>query len=1233
MTEPCTRVRDWRDLPLGPCGRSLVDASAGTGKTWTIAVLYLRLLLEQSLSPRQIVVATFTKAAVAELRSRLRARIIQALERCAQGIAAEPASTDTDALLLHTRWHANPAQRATDQVRLVLALAELDAAPILTLHGLCLRILTDHPFAAGSGFQPPRLGDASAVHEEVADDLWRLIHTPAAAGEAFDAEATAVRDRAVVIRAQLGSERGKVVAGLLQPGLEVTDTAPAGELWPEAWAASLRELATRAGTWAKNAILPRLLLELAEVVVSKGWRGSVSRSDLGTLIANARKRTGVLKTAAEDAQIAATLDSVAVRVQALRTGAWAAAQRWLRKQLDQRMHASGQLGFDALLTRVRDGVRVEHAQARPLADALFAAWPAALIDEFQDTDPVQYAIVEAIYQHRDGSPRGRLVLVGDPKQAIYRFRGGDIHTFEKASKGMPAADRLPLRTNYRSSSACVEAINTLYAWMGHRLGAPGSATQVSFEAAESAHDSRTDAAWNGAALTLYRLTAENDLHDALHACADVIAHLLDPVANHRLGERALTAGDLCVLVHAHHQANTLVDLLHRRGVPCVNRGRGNVFKTELAAEVLLLLDAVAHCDRPRRVRAGLATRLLGWTYHDLRALGVDDPRWREQVERFHRWHALWRDSGVLALLTDLAQHIGATQLHYAHGERMLTDLRHIGELLQHHDDGQIGMLGMLDWLREQRDGDDGDEESSEECSQRLESDAACVQVMTAHASKGLEFGMVFLPTLWKHGEVTARGLRVLTGEDGTRRLALDEDATIQVSREEQDERFRLLYVALTRAKHACHLWLPAAPEAPVQASRGKPAATAASNPSASNPGVSKPGASKPGASKPNASNPSASNPREAPLALCAPAIHAAIARQQARDAHIDVVTAPPAFPGRLTLAADASATHQARPMPAPCVLPLPTRHSFSTLARPSRRLDADPGSRAQAESDEDDDVHPLAQDDAPASSRNDPATRTPAPELDGLHAVAGVPFGNALHAILEHRRIGIPLDRQLDLVREQLAACHVSHRDIPPATLAQRVATRLQAVLDADLDGHGLRLAKIPAAHLRVEMAFDYALDGVSLQHLGALCAQAGHPHLIPARSQDLCGVMTGKIDLLFQHDGRVHVLDWKGNRLEPADAPRLESYSRTALDAAMDHAGYSLQALLYALATERYLRQRLGAAYDRGRHLGDCWYLFVRATGLQLADGSPCGVWRHRFDDALLDAMQTGLSMRRSAA
>lgn len=1204
--------RDWRDLPLTAGGRTLVEASAGTGKTWTIGVLYLRLLLQYTLTPRQIVVATYTNAAAAELKERLRARLLQTFLAARADYPEPTDESASDQRWLFKRWHEQPQAREKDRRQLGLALAELDMAPISTLHGLCSRILADQPFASGATFRTPALVDSSRLIAELSDDLWRVLNSR----DALDAAGERVRQAASAAGSlPTRTALRALVTSLLQPGVRVIESdAPAP--WQPEWVERLRAVAGNPALFAKKAVLPRLLATLADWYATVGASEGLGAGDLRKLGENAGARTGVLKAAQALKDVCAVLDFAAASVDAIAAYRhacelrfYAVLQQWARVQLDQRLAAAGQLGFDDLLTTVHTALQSDRPGTnRVLADALHAAWPVALIDEFQDTDPVQYGILDAIYRDSQGQPRGRLVLIGDPKQAIYRFRGGDIHTYERAKAGVAECDRLQLSVNHRSSAAYVAALNRFYALAGARLGTPESATRVAFSPALPSQSAQAAAANEAAlgktrsdqaALVLYQ-PAPGTVADeaaALRSCADLIAAQLDPTVNRSIDGHPVQASDLCVLVPRHHQARRMIELLRERQLPCVNKGRASVFQdNETASDLLVILDAVVHCHDAARLRAALATRLWGIGYHDLRRLRADAPAWQALAATFHQWRHDWETRGVLAVVTGLSRHVAGHALDTREGERVLTDVRHLGELLQESSQQLDGMESLLKWFQQQIDGGDGEEEAAEARALRIESDASCIQVMTLHTSKGLEFPSVFLPLMWKHSgasKQTSKGVRSLVQTDGTRRVVLDATSIEQVEREAQDERFRILYVALTRARTACHVWLPApagskAEDNPTDADADVVAGHAAS---------------------------------AAPLAtVTARLLENETAGDAAGSRHLRIEPSwPEPLADRQRPRTAALSPRRARPLPSSPVGPLPSRHSFTTLTAigPSRRVPDEASAHDET----------LTEADSVESDRS-PAARTPHPDLDSLAGVSGADFGNAVHGIFEHRRIGLPLKDQRELVIAQLIQYNVSHPQLDTATLCERLWPRLQAVLDTRLGGFdGPCLGKLTQAEVRAELEFNYALESVSLDRLATACADAGYAGVMPVRSATLVGLMNGKIDLVFQHDGRFHVLDYKGNRLGDAHSPCLEDYAPAALEAKMSAVHYRFQALLYTVALERYLIQRLGNQYRRDLHLGDCWYLFVRAVGLCLPDGTACGVWRHRFSDHLLDAVQQALS------
>ncbi len=1181
-------LSDWRALPLSETSRCLIEASAGTGKTWTIAMLYLRLLLDCGRSPRQIVVTTFTVAAAQELRERIRSRLLAAAALAERMLADAGVSIGTDAgeRWLLERWTNVDATVRTDLNRLRLAQAELDLAPITTLHGLCRKILADHPFESGSAFELGEQIASDALDGALRDDLWRRLAQGDSALDPGD-------------RAWFGSGKSKdrktLDAALklaLAPGVSIRNIGSEAidDVMRIENAVALRAWVADAPFKSAASKLRRGLSQLADYIAAGDscapWPKTL-QDDLGQPLTTQLKPQSVESAMSEPILLFAqralkVLDHADAPTRA------AALIRYrtdLLAQREQRLHDSGLLTFDAIIARAHDALHGDAGTA--LANCLFDAWPVALVDEFQDTDARQFAIIDRIYRDDARDLRGNLVMIGDPKQAIYRFRGGDIHAYLSARNS--ATCKLDLLTNYRSSSELIDAINALFAMAGTRLGQSAS-TQIAYEPVVGG--SEVDAkplSVNGQRHPrplAFHLSADGDgnkdvrRNNALQACANQIADMLQS-RTLRIDSRQLQPGDLAVLLPTNDDIARLRSLLSGRGVPCVGAGKQSVFGTALARDLQVLLHAIAHPRDEPALRAALATQFFGLDFDALRGL-LDAPgRWQDHADRFLAWNHLWHASGVQSAIQSVVALNAGTFAARADGERLLTDIRHLGELLQHASASCDGPESLLAWLSSQRSGEASTDDAAEEQQLRIESDAKRVRLMTLHASKGLQFPVVFLPLMWAHEGRESTMPLVHDPRTGGRVLDLgstDFDAAVMEEMyADQDERFRVLYVALTRAQYACHVYAFA-----------------------------------------HDADQSTDPKRAALTALLARIGERLPAGQTvaSNSAHILWSEDGWAWP-RVDYRADAEPVFGVRqalmPPPSP---PFESRYSFSALT--SHRVG--PANEEAADDEQADAIDPATESDLLALV-DTPAEQSAAesihPQLAALGAIKGTDFGNALHAIFEERDVGRLMSAQHELVRDCLLDAGVRLGGVSLDAFVALVAARLQDTLDAPLlpdTVPTLRLSALPVAHLRTEMEFHFVLGDVSMQRLRDACTAHGEPDLVPPGSgHALRGLMTGKIDLVFQHDARFHVLDYKSNYL----GEQLSGYAPAALRHAMDQHHYRFQALLYTVAVDRYLRQRM-PDYRRAQHLGSAIYLFVRAVGL--APNS--GIWAHRFDDALIEAV-----------
>jgi exodeoxyribonuclease V beta subunit len=1194
---------DWRTMPLD--GRTLIEASAGTGKTWSIGMLHLRLLLERGLAVERILVTTFTVAAAQELRERLRRRLAEAEYwlQCPSDVIEREArmSALAEYLVMHRR---DDEQGALALRRVRLARADIDRAPIATIHALCQRIGRDHPLESGAGFGDERLVADEDLRCECVEDFWRKRYLDADVDADADEEAL-FRDGPEGLLRDLGTIAASGGRWDEPDGLADLSRRQAALRHP-ARIEHLRDLASRRELYgSRKTALSNRLVAIADALggTDDPWAVVADKLD------DKFEPEAIDEQQSEAAPLRLRDDPLIRELQALREPlklhstfvrgrVLAAAARACRDGVPQRAVRRGVATFAMLVDRIH--ARLSDPATGPiLADRLFDAFPVALVDEFQDTDAVQYAIFDRIYRDAGGAPRGTLVMIGDPKQAIYGFRGGDIGTYLQASRHVQ--HRWSLAINQRSATALVAALNGLY---GDRGGFGNADIDYLPVAAAGRADRKPycidgDGVREPLVLHLFRGDTVDGkgntekrvsiLHErALDDCADDIAMCLADPARTIDGVRVVP-GDIAVLVPTNKDVAALRRRLRERRVPCAGGGRGSVFESETADDVELLLHAVLNAEDERAARGALTTRLLGADLAALRSWIEQPASFERELERFAEWRALARSRGVLALFGAVLESRAAILLADTEGERVLTDLRHLGELLAAEEPRQQGLEGLLAWFATiRREGADDDTVASDARRLRIESDAGRVQLLTIHASKGLEYPIVYLPLAWRVQDISGSRLpKVLRYRDDEGRLHMDLGSVDFIAHRERhfgdglDERLRLLYVAMTRAVHALHVYWVDSGCVP------------------------------------------AGGVVDAAIAWKVPAIdivlEAALRRLRiARGTDIEAavralalqlpgVVATGPFDGTIGRPSRAERSRPARAVqsPVPVVRAFEWQHSFSSIARGAVVRTGGEGRAA-------DEALAEIPPDADAVAVDDP-------RILALQAMRGPRFGEAIHELFEHAPSGKP---PRELIAKTLAAHgqRIASDDDDPC---ERVGELVDRCRSADLGG-GLHLDAI--VQRVAEFEFQFPVEDVPVSRLRALCAAHGFGDVVPGTldSMQLNGMLGGFIDLVFAWDGRYHVLDYKTNWLGGG----LETYTGRSLDEAMARHHYPLQALIYTVAVHRHLRQRL-RGYDAMRDLGESWYLFVRAVGLAPA----CGIWRRRWPPALIEALDdTFAGMERAA-
>lgn len=779
-------------------GTALIEASAGTGKTYTIAELVLRLILERDLTIDQILVTTFTELATAELRDRIRRRLREAFAMLTNG--------DTSVL------PENAPDLGEAMKRLDLAIRDFDEAAICTIHGFCQRMLRDRAFESGTLFDAELITDDSSLLREVADDFWRREFY-VADGVVFAAAARSGLSAEELLKV-LGRVKNNPAARVIPVTSRADFDALREELvecWAElcnnwsAWDGDVREIFQDA-PWAKHSqgkpeTMAAYIDSLAKAVGDPIGDPSLGRAMEYLSRSSVEKAVRKGHTAPDH-----PLFDVCQRLLDLEPR-FAAAVRsvfceWARAELPRRKLARNVLSFDDLL------LRLDAALAGPESEKLIASirrrYKAALLDEFQDTDPVQERIFRRIYQDSSAP----VYLIGDPKQAIYGFRGADVFAYLDA--GDRADETYTLGSNWRSETPLVEAVNELFSVRDDVFVLEGIVFRRVKPAGEADENPLTIGGKKEPPFRIWTMFADKPLTNRIakpeiaRATAAGIASLL--AANAKIGGSKVRPGSIAVLVSDRYEARMIQKSLGSFHVPGVLSGAANVFESHEAGELQRVLAGAAEPSCEDLVRCALATDMLGFTGSSLDGLARSETDWNAALERFARYHGLWKESGFVMMLRTLFLDFGirARLLGLSDGERRLTNLLHLAELTQAACVIQrLGIIGTQKWFGTQMQ--DAPSNRDEHTELRLERDDEAVRILTVHASKGLEFDIVFCPFLWGDGK--GPGKSPVACHDGSQlTLAFGDasnDCTEAAQREYLAERVRLLYVALTRAKHGC----------------------------------------------------------------------------------------------------------------------------------------------------------------------------------------------------------------------------------------------------------------------------------------------------------------------------------------------------------------------------------------------------------------------------------------------
>ncbi|MDQ6618430.1 MAG: exodeoxyribonuclease V subunit beta [Pseudomonadota bacterium] len=1197
-------------------GVNLIEASAGTGKTWNICALYMRLLLERQLLVQQILVVTFTNAATAELREGVRKRIAQTLGYVT---ARGPHHDDPFVrdLVRALERACIPTQSMID--RLELALQSFDEAAIFTIHGFCQRALADAPFAAGAAFEVELLPSDDAIPLEVAQDFWRKRVAGRDCHPALASLLAEKKDEPERFKLLLGKRIAKPLALLRWPddlrapvmldtrALEAAHTS-ARATWMRARQEIEQTLLDGLKALSKTTYKPdRLARSFAEweehFAVGNPFaslkpgkaRLELCRASRLNKCTNQGRLTPMHRFFDEVEALFVAREALDAELSRARLLLIHDLLRDGPDEVRKRKRSNRVLAYDDILYNLHDALHAKPDSAA-LAARLRTRFPAALIDEFQDTDPVQFGIFRTLY----GSGEVPLFVVGDPKQAIYSFRNADLYTYLEARK-LASAEHT-LAENQRSTGPLIDAVNALF---GHnprafmlphldyqpvRVGARG---RKAFS--DTSPVPRADACvWllpTGASGEVLPRREASDA--AMRATAGEIARLLREARAGRItyDGRALAAGDMAVLVRSHAQGTRMREQLRSLGIGSVELAQASVFASKDAEDIERLLLAVLEPASARYLKSALATELLGFDAAAIERLVADEAKLVTHMESFARFRDSWLREGFGVMYRKLLSEMAVTARMLARpdGERRLTNLLHLGERL--HDAAQLNVApdALLRWLHAQRNADAADEVAQ----LRLESDRNLVQIVTVHKAKGLEYPIVFCPFLWDGYRFPQRewpGACAYHDPDGTAVVDFRSEVQqgtaapsikAQARTESSAETVRLLYVALTRASHRCYLVAGCYGN---KTSAGKLAPTESTR---------------------SMLNWLVAGDNTLPDAWCdsstsVPAITAAwSALGSPAGGAFTVTPLPTDAPQPFDELIPAPETLSARPSPAEIV------HGWRISSYSGLAFDA--GSEMAAA---DHDVRlaaPIVDLSPPVDVAGDDILRFPRGPL----------AGECLHAALERSDFTRP-DTWRSAAEHALAGSEY-RGDRATATLRTAMIAGMVRDVVATPLCKAMRLAQVPLSRRLTELEFSLPAPRLTAAALNAMLARRGYgvPRLVFA---ELEGYLKGFIDCVIEHDQRFYIVDWKSNHL----GYRPEDYAREALDRAMVEHGYHLQHLLYTLAVHRYLARRL-AHYRFDEHFGGVLYLFVRGVRPHwlTQGGTPSGVWFDKLDAGTLAELE----------
>jgi len=1165
----------------------LIEASAGTGKTYNLTELYVRLILEKELAVDQILVVTYTDAATEELRHRIRTR----LRDKKISLAGSGPLPDTD-----------KKKRLLNE-----ALANFDEAAIFTIHGFCYRVLKEQAFESGALFDSELITNQDHLLRETVDDFWRKHFfdiSPEFADYCLDKKIS-VESFHNLVSGHLQNPLLKIIPDISDPEMdgEMGILARVYRKTAAVWRGSqkdIEKLITAPGRMNQRQYRAEAIpgwIAAFDLFFSHEAPPAAFPEQLAKLIPNALERgtnNGHHPPQHDFFPVCEELLSAYDALFSCFEKKLIFLQKTLfpftRESLKEKKTFHNVLYFDDLLLEVYHTLGKDRDNR--FADSIRKKYRAALIDEFQDTDPVQYRIFSDLFIHPDTG----LFLIGDPKQAIYSFRNADLFAYLKAAE--KTGKSLTLSTNWRADPALIKAVNFLFEDHDN----PFLFSDIKYVPVKPPKEGKDRLLINRRTeppLQLWYVPANKKPRSASKinkpvlrkniaaAVASEIARLLKLSASGkaRISGKPLGPEDIAVLVRTNDQAATIQDSLKKSRIPSILYNTGNIFATDDAVQMIYVLNALATPGDEKKIKAALATDLLGIKEKQLINTVPDSAFLTSEMDDFRKYRDLGNASGFFPMFQQflVEKEVKSRLISLPEGERKLTNILHLAELIHHYLlQENLGLSAAAKWLTEQHTREDRQQEEEQ---LRLESDRNTVKIVTIHKSKGLEYPIVFCPYLWDGLSKTRNAPALFHDHDKNLLLDLGSDHIEEnrqlANHETLSESIRLLYVALTRARHRCYLvW----------------------------------GGAKGAGTSPLAylfHHRRCQDPEKA---------------VQETENRFMAMGDDDILKTLLSLEKNSGQTIHVQHIDHTCSRPTPPPDTEIDTALCCRKFQGSvsrdfaftsfssliSGRRPDSGLPESDEFH------------YDPSGATPGEDLSIFNFPAGAVPGTMLHEILEHLDFTTAENSDINrLVRDKLVRYGFDQKWI--SVIGRQIKTLLSVPLMSE-DGD-FSLSRLQNADRLNEMEFYFPVKRLSKKRLGTLfrdtagAAPAGFPEEIDKLTfSPLNGYLKGFMDLVFRYRNKFYIVDWKSNLL----GKTLDDYCAENLTPVMQRDYYILQYHLYTLALHKYLKHRL-PDYDYEKYFGGIFYVFLR--GIAGAKSPDHGIYRDRPQKAFILEMERTLT------